>query len=248
MIKILQNDINENTFPQPMNLSWLRESFLNQVTHIPIALGSNNLGDDIQSLAASSFFGVNNFVSRDEFSTWPKDSLVLLCGWIGRDVLPCKTDVIIASYHCRDIRQKNAYAKREWFKSMVKQQGFPAMCRDIATRDFLRKCGVDAEFGGCISLTFPKYTGQREGSYDIDNLLNYKTYSSSIQQIDNNLKGKGFQERIDLALKRVNFISQASQVNTSRLHVYLPSIALGTPVNLILSDYVSEKDRFSGYI
>lgn len=114
---------------------------------------------------------------------------------------------------------------------------YPIGCRDVPTRDFLRSIGYNAYFSGCISMTFPK---RKEGDYKLVYVID-----------DDAKKGLPFCDPTDLRLltsiclpgdgnwdlaekmakKRIELLRDTAKlVITSRLHVYLPCVAMGIPV------------------
>lgn len=236
-------------FDHPIDLSWLSAPAIQQITHVPVALGTNNLGDDIQSLAASQLFKVDQWVTRDLPQEWPKHAVVPLCGWFGWGELPARSQAIIVGYHCAARSRRNTAAQADWLRTMVKDQGFPAMCRDIATRDLLRSLKIDAEFGGCVTLHLPRYDGPRGGGLlSVDDLsVSHAKRATQPTQLQQRLITMGAEDRLALARERVDLLAHADEVDTSRLHVWLPCLALNTPVKLKLSFRVVETDRFSGY-
>lgn len=114
---------------------------------------------------------------------------------------------------------------------------YPIGCRDVPTRDFLRKLGYNAYFSGCISMTLPK---RPDGDYKLVYVID-----------DDAKKGLPFCDPVDLrvltslclpdgepwekseerARERINLLRDTAKlVITSRLHVYLPCVAMGIPV------------------
>ena len=114
---------------------------------------------------------------------------------------------------------------------------YPIGCRDVPTRDFLRSIGYNAYFSGCISMTFPK---RKDGDYKLVYVID-----------DDAKKGLPFCDPVNLRLltsiclpgdgnwdlaeqmarKRIELLRDTAKlVITSRLHVYLPCVAMGIPV------------------
>lgn len=110
-------------------------------------------------------------------------------------------------------------------------------CRDVPTRDFMRRLGYDAYFSGCVSMTLPK---RPDGDYRLVYVID-----------DDAKKGLPFCDPADLrvltslclpdgepwslseerARNRINLLRDTAKlVFTSRLHVYLPCVAMGIPV------------------
>lgn len=122
-------------------------------------------------------------------------------------------------------------------KNVQLYSDYPIGCRDVPTRDFLRSIGYNAYFSGCISMTFPK---RKDGDYKLVYVID-----------DDAKKGLPFCDPTDLRLltsiclpgdgnwdlaekmarKRIELLRDTAKlVITSRLHVYLPCVAMGIPV------------------
>lgn len=222
-------------------------------THLPAAGKTLNLGDDIQVECASRLWGIRNYIERDDFSSWKSDMVVPFFGWYGYDLTnePPKAECILVSFHlCRDMM--NHITKNmqfiNWFKYCIRNQGFPAIARDTSTMTFLRNKGIDCEFGGCLTSTLQPYTGVRSGTLAIDVPINIARNCDNIyHQCDTSLPTMMYTERLNLASERIDLISKAEFVHTSKLHIYLPCKALGTPVKFYHYD-IFEPHRLSGLI
>jgi hypothetical protein len=214
-------------------------------THIPVA-ATANLGDAIQSAAARKLWPTTKLVHRDKPRSWPKDAIVPLVGWYGhhRQPFPASANVVIVGFHCNPKSARCLKNRAEWFKSQVRNQGFPAFCRDIYTRDLLRSVGVDAEFGGCVTLTLPPHTGPRSGSIVID-VAGADPRELSTHEIValSNIRAE---QRLIEANKQIAQLGSALTVRTSRLHAWLPSLAAGTNASLIFPPAAGDV-RFTGY-
>ena len=193
-------------------------------------------------------------------SSWPKNSLVPLIGWYGWiennfHAFDTSKQCLIVSTHITQALFKtiqNDSKIKDWFKAQVKNQGFPALCRDISTRDLLRSINVDAEFNGCITTTLESKGLKKERFIAIDlgkkaeaQLENFEFFT----QLNYNLPSFSPEERLIQACNRIDLFDSAKKVITSRLHVYLPCQALNTDVQLDLSSVTFEKTaRFNGHI
>ena len=126
---------------------------------------------------------------------------------------------------------------RTFGKNVKLKSDYPIGCRDVPTRDFLRSLGYNAYFSGCISMTLPK---RPEGDYRLVYVID-----------DDARKGLPFCDPVDLrpitslclpkdapwekceelARERIALLRDTAKlVITSRLHVYLPCVAMGIPV------------------
>ncbi len=224
-------------------------------THVPAQLlhGSQNdyfnLGDDLQTHSALRALGELQLVNRETPETWPSDAVVLMAGyydWRRVGTCPTKAQVLLVSTHLWQPMWEQFRGRRQWLLDMVKAQGFPAMCRDIATRDFLRSMGVDAEFGGCLTLSFEPYAGERSGELAFDIASNLPGFDH--RKADSNIGKLSFDERRPFIEAHLQAISSAKMIVTSKLHVYLPAVAAGTPVELRRENWTdADIARFSGY-
>ncbi|NJN06022.1 MAG: polysaccharide pyruvyl transferase family protein [Rhodobacteraceae bacterium] len=101
---------------------------------------------------------------------------------------------------------------------------YPIGARDRETYEGLKKRGVNTELIGCATMTLPKYEGPRSGviSVDIDGPGERMTHSIG-RKLSLEMEWKG-------CLEVIHKYGKAKEVHTSRLHVALPCIAMGTPV------------------
>lgn len=214
-------------------------------THVPTAYRTTNLGDDIQSYVATKLFNCNNLVDRDYMAGWKRDMVVPMIGWYGYGSFTSVAQLIFVGFHASSNIRSQIVDKKKWVKDLVKEQGFPAFCRDTSTRDFLRSLDIDAEFGGCVTTSLLEYNGYRHGNYDID--YNLSDFNPKVTQVVAALKHIEPEKRLELAKDRLELIKEAESINTSRLHVWLPAKMYGTKVNLFLHENIYEPIRFSGY-
>ena len=188
---------------------------------------TNNLGDAIQSIALSRLLPepiVGAY--RNDLP----DAPLLLNGWFGEVPPPAhrNRDAIFAGVFVRDFRPEWA----DWMRACDRPVGArdPLMCADLLTR------GVDAEFIGCATLTLPRYDGPRYGVVHID----YDDPSSRTNWIASDVP---WHRQWQVAMRRIEHLRHAAAVYTSRLHIALPCLALGTPVAYVPSG--GEHERFS---
>jgi hypothetical protein len=149
------------------------------LTYIP-QKGKINIGDYIQSLAAKQFIGEYPiYVNREHLDTYQGENIcIILNGWFmhyPKNFPPSNSIIpIFISFHINiaveDIFFKNINLK--YFK-----QYEPIGCRDLYTRDILRKHGINAYFSGCLTLTLGntyKQTEERKYIYFVDPYLGNK--------------------------------------------------------------------------
>ncbi len=220
------------------------------ITHIPVAAKTNNLGDDIQSYCAAKFWNVRAYVNRDGFRSWSSDMKIPLVGWYGWDMenFPPQCSCYLVSVHFCE-KAKRIISSRQkcigWLRECVQSQGFPALCRDTETSQYLNSIGVDAEFHGCITSTLEKYSGSRSGIFSIDTPF-VNEAEQFLSHCMPNLASMSLGERVKVAERQIRFFAQAKKIHTSRLHVALPCRALGTEV-VFHPHNLFEPMRFSGH-
>lgn len=155
----------------------------NQVSHGSFYYGlvvhsTNNLGDDIQSLAAIQFLPYVNFLmNRDYISRYkpPKYTKVIFNGWYMEkpENWPPDLNVIplFISFH---ISPNNVEKFLNSVSISYLKRHSPIGCRDLFTKSLLESYGIDAYFSGCLTLTLGYRFDylKKEGNYylivDID--------------------------------------------------------------------------------
>lgn len=196
-----------------------------------------NLGDHIQTLALLQHVKPKTLLPRDHL-TPQKDLCLLANGWLTVGKMPGKKDFRDVKYagvhlapHCRDLTAVNA----------MKDCGVIG-CRDSVTADFLEANGVATCLTGCATLTFPPYTGKREGIYCVDVsdeikekvvqlykepiFVSHDLEDLSLEQADDDTLADQYRRAYALLMKYM----KAELVVSSRVHATLPCIAFGTPV------------------
>lgn len=213
---------------------------------------TSNLGDDLQSLALFKLLrsmGVGEIclIDREKISQnqCKHEHSLILNGWLlhnplGFSLKPFKGNVLALGIHLtqREITRTSISAAKlvvDEFKSLEK-----VGCRDLATLDFLKSAGVPAYLSLCVSLTIDEFSGQRSNSVlSIDNseFVNevlLSKYEDSLVRRTNEIDiSQSVSERDEKVEELLNSLGKAKLVVTSRLHVALPCLALGTPVILI---------------
>lgn len=183
---------------------------------------TENLGDAIQTIAALQCLDRVvpqhthvDFVDRDNPLQFVP--LILANGFLDYRWRP--QPAVFCGVHCADkYTARNVYA-------MTRS---PVGARDPYTRDLLVEQGADAEFIGCATLTFPRYTGPRRGLWAVDCMAVAGT-TAITHRIARDMP---WDQQIEMAYRQLSRYECAEAVWTSRLHVLLPCIAFGTPVCL----------------
>lgn len=227
------------------------------VTHVAVALGTSNLGDDIQSLAAMQYLGVTESVHRDGAESWPEGAVVVLSGWWGArpNVLPREAGrcrVIVAGLHLwNDPGRLAAYEELglwDRLKVAVEQQGFPAGARDLETLALLEAHEVPAVFSGCVSQTLTRrMPGHvRRLKLAVDAPRPNETWVPLTHR-RKDLVPMNAAGRLSVAEAALLQLELAEKVVTSRLHAYLPAEALGCPVVKFAGTIEHDPGRWEGH-
>jgi hypothetical protein len=206
-------------------------------------LNLNNIGDQIQSIAAEQFLPqVDVRLNRDTLSTFTnKEQLLLIMnGWFSHTPERCfppskNIEALFWGFHVTDWNNSWEYVlKSQSLKYLKKNE--PIGCRDQITMNRLKENGITSFYSKCLTLTFPKRTLDPKDGWNIlvdaqhlpipDKILSRSINLS--HKVPNNLpeKMKFIYARYLLNLYKEN----ARLVITTRLHCALPCIAMGIPV------------------
>lgn len=233
-----------------------------------IYASSNNVGDDIQTLAAIDFLKKKGIVKYEflhrEFLhlyTGPEIN-VIMNGWFmhkTKNFPPSnKIKPIWISFHVANpqlVSKNLAYFKQQP----------PIGCRDKATVDLLRSYGIDSYFTGCLTLSFDEFEDKDSSKYIVD----VNTKCKYIPNVDIDLelfsdfkcighdnvyaisdefkqwKRYDPENRLNFANELLNKYKKASLVITTRLHCALPCRAFKTDCIFIHKNYKTDP-RFKG--
>jgi len=226
-----------------------------------IATRTENLGDEIQIVAAQQFLPKPDvYLDRDtelgsckKINKAKEKMLLVLNGWYknydskhGIQWPPNpKIIPIFVSFHirlriCPELLSPNSI-------SYYKKWG-PIGCRDKYTLNILKENGVDAYLSRCLTLTFPKRTkiptnGKVFVASENKKIFDYipKSLAEGAKFVNHYEKNTPLIKRIidspNYKLKRAKNIldtyrNEARLVITTFLHCALPCIAMGIPVVL----------------
>ena len=224
---------------------------------------SQNIGDEIQSIAAMRFLPqIDYYIHRERTDKFVSDNhekvkIIMNAWWMWNSShFPPSDDIepLLISMHLRE-------ATREKFLSektikFLKKYG-PVGCRDTSTLKYLKANKIDAYFSGCLTLALqgnPKLKSLQRSQYilcvdtperitervkertDIPVYSLTRMLSPSMSSVD----------RMELSKHILYLYHNAHCVVTPRLHVTLPCIAFETPVLLIELMESSGRGRFDG--
>lgn len=232
---------------------------------------SGNIGDSIQTLAAINCYrhalrldmpfaefldrvltdsvpGARFvFVNRDDSrrQSLPPRVITLMNGWFMHPSRKSELEwpmhesiePVFVSFHCADDGLLTP-AGIEYLKRFE-----PIGCRDTATVEKLRTRGIEAYFTGCLTLTidFLPWTGGSRKELCVDVTRDGVEHVSHWDRAFKNRDPAAMLRRAYALLKRY---SLAPKVTTSRLHCFLPCVAMGVPVTL--SDVDLRDPRLNG--
>jgi asparagine synthase (glutamine-hydrolysing) len=220
---------------------------------------TQNLGDDIQSLAALHHIPrADHFINRDDLRPWANvDNLNLIMNaWWShypenlQSLEHIRFNPLFISFHLahEGVMSRNGTSMDDVLASSNFREilaiNSPIGCRDLYTLDKLDKIGIPAYFSGCLTTTIKRnpdlITENLEGGLllaDLSpNLVSRikRAYQSQVKYVVNDTNQLLTPiERLIKAQHALNQIQSSSAVITSRLHIALPALALGVPVVLV---------------
>ena len=232
---------------------------------------TENIGDDIQSYAASKMVPkVDYYVEREYIDTFVPNEKeyvkVLMNGWFmhyKHNFIPSPyIDPLFISTHFSSYKTyglENEYIKLS--KSYLKKYS-PIGCRDTHTKRLLDEYQIDNYISGCITLTLEKFKVNKpdeeyiccvDVSDKVEKFVKANTNINVVRKshkLDSKVNGKlSYQDRFKNVEKLLKLYQNAKLVITSRLHCALPCIALGTPVILIKdNESIYYKDRIESFL
>ena len=114
-----------------------------------------NLGDYIQSIAASQYFEhIDTFIDRDKLSSIQDEITTIGNGWYildkQRHTIADNVNFLPVSMH---IANRNATSAKI-VANLARHQ--PVGCRDLSTMEFLRSYGIEAYFSSCLTTTLTR--------------------------------------------------------------------------------------------
>ncbi|MFG1402346.1 polysaccharide pyruvyl transferase family protein [Xanthobacter sediminis] len=221
---------------------------------------TENIGDDIQTLAAMHFLSKRGIetvecINREMLSEYNGGPLfVIMNGWFMHNIAkfpPPPTIIpIFISFHCAD--ERLIIQNKEYF---IRHS--PIGCRDESTMNMFRKHGVPAYFTGCLTLGFDPVEKKSSGRFAVD--INTCSYIPPVAVADEEIKDfvrlrhdlpegadrDDIGRRLGLAKALLELYGSADLVVTTRLHCVLPCRAMGTRVKFVHANLLGDA-RFFG--
>ena len=228
---------------------------------------TENIGDEIQSIAASRFLPrIDYFVNRDNIDKTNfrqnEEVKIIMNGWYLHPSIqdhkkhfpPTNPSLnpLLTSIHISKLTKSDHFFSTPKSIEFL-QKHSPVGARDTATLEFLQSINIPSYFSGCLSLTLLPAPNIKKSDY----ILAIDVSQEILEAIKKRTKRpvidlsvyRSFSltndEKFILAKYWLYLYQSAHCIVTSRLHVILPSLALGTPV--IALDYL-DPDRFNGLI
>jgi hypothetical protein len=211
--------------------------------HSLLSVIAQNLGDEIQSLAALQFLPrVDKQFNRDTLSKVEADEpyLLIMNGWffLKPDSFPPSKSIlpIFVSLHIADkkesIRHFLSPSSIEYFKKHE-----PIGCRDRKTMEMLQSKGIEAFYSKCLTITFERRLKSPENGkvflVDVDWRIPIPRpiRSGAIRVSHLVPPDVSVETKFRLARELLDmYRDEAKLVITTRLHCALPCIAMGIPV------------------
>ena len=234
---------------------------MKQTKYALLSYSTGNIGDEIQSLAASQFLPrIDYYINRDYWDEFKVDSdeeiKLIMNGWYSHRpenfplTLEQVNPLLVLMYF--DDQVKEAFSS-EANVAFFKKYG-PVGARSFDTERYMESLGVESYFSGCLTLTLqPEKNIPKQDfilAIDLPNDVFDKVEKESKYPVlrmsaDTNHQYSSPEQRMKIAQYYLYLYQSARFVITTRLHGTLPCLALGTPVlNLELPNF--EPGRFEG--
>lgn len=219
----------------------------------------DNLGDEIQSIAASYFLPkIDYFIDRENITKKLSNEKIKLImnGWYMHDHKQWppadNIDPLLISVNLSNKKFcQNLFSSKN--RNYLLEHG-PIGARDLYTLKLLQEQNIPSYFSGCLTLTLPK----NEHIVKQDYICCIDVTKEIVDKIKKNTNKKVFEfssnfsrqylncsEKFKYALGLLKAYQSASCIITSRLHAAMPCLALETPV-LLVRDFEKHDGRFDG--
>lgn len=233
-------------------MKYLNTNFLS------LSSSANNIGEEIQILAASRFYpSISRYINKERLNTYKVNSLskIIINGWFMRnyDRFYLSDNLIkplLISLHITPSIVNKFFTKKNTDFLLNNQ---PVGARDSFTLNLLKNKGIDAYYSSCLTLTLQKNPKLHKESYIllIDCPIEIEKHLKNITNrpiINLSAEFKfihSFRERLNIAKLYLKYIQQAYLVVTTRLHGALPALALETKAVFITRNSNTQYERTS---
>jgi hypothetical protein len=220
-----------------------------------------SIEDFLKKSLSNNLYGFNFiFIKRDNMSDLSQykgctNIITIMNGWwmhphkSNGDIdfnIPKQIKPIFVSFHIANqkILAQSNINKLKAFKRIG--------CRDLKTTSKLKQKGINAYFTGCLTTTIDFYSWDKKNNtqYAVDTVASSSDHWFS--QMGEHWKNINYKEGFASALRVLARYKKCKSVKTSRLHCFLPCLAMGVPVKFISPDgnpnikSWNSKDRFDG--
>lgn len=227
-----------------------------------LSYSTENIGDEIQSIAANRFLPkINYYINRDTLSKFKSNNKkpikLIMNGWymmspenwppIDKCILPLLTSIHIAKKY--DNISK-AFRSKESIRYLSANS--PVGARDRSTLDFLKENHIESYLSGCLTLTLNRNRFLKREDYILAVDLSQSAIDYIRKVTDRRVvtisvyhnPNMSQERRIKLAKYYLYCYQSAHIVISTRLHAILPSLAFRVPVVAIKEDGKYEHERF----
>ncbi len=221
-----------------------------------IGYSTNNIGDDIQSVASSRFLPkTERFVNRENLWCYdgPKTKMILNAFYLdsAKHFPPSDAiDPMLTSMHFTP-KMRNGVMKRS--REYFIEHG-PVGCRDYSTLEYMQENDVPAYYSGCLTLTLLPNPEIERQNYILAVDLPEETVGMMREMTDKPVYSLShhFLETYDMKVRHkiaksfLYLYNSAGCVVSRRMHACLPSLSMGTPTLLMDLDLNRWPGRFDG--
>lgn len=235
---------------------------------------TDNIGDDIQTYAASRFLPkIDYMIDRENLNAFiPKKKeyvKTIMNAWyihdkINFDISPYINPLFVSMFFKYMPYEDGTVFGIDYINnnviSMLKKYS-PVGARDKHTEKIMEKFNVPTYFSGCMTLTIKPFENIKKGGYIVvvglsKEEISYIKKSTKRKVIEfiqdvpkcsfSNETWNQRKKRVEEALK---LYQGAHMVITTKLHCSLPTLALGTPILLLYDKSKKEnQDRIGSYL
>lgn len=229
---------------------------------------TDNIGDDIQTYAAIKYLPhIDYYIDRESLSIFVPNEKehvsMIMNGWYIHNKLAWPPspyiNPLLISMHFKDLEETDVgdmYLKGMGGEFLKKYA--PVGARDTETQRRLEKNEIETYFSGCMTLTLEKFPEIKKKQ----KICLVDVEAEAIKKIKENAKcevevlshflnpeeteRKSINERMQDVENLLKKYQESKLVITSRLHVALPCVALGTPV-IVLHKQFFDEDRLGTF-
>ena len=226
---------------------------------------SNNVGDEIQSIAARRFLPrIDYYIDRDSVGAWKNENQqevvkLIANGWYMHDpyawpISDATISPLLISLHVNETDGQVGQAFSSSRSVNYMNSLSPVGARDEATLNLLSSWGVEAYFSACLTLTLQRDKRIRRQEYILAVSISDETFRFIKQHTKRKVvrvnpyvdKGIDTIEKTKIAEYMLVLYQSAACIVTTKVHAMLPGLAFGTPVLRVDEDETYDPSRYSG--